>query len=149
MLQIQKMVIDDYDDVYNLWANTPGMGLNNLDDSRQGIDKYLQRNPHTCFVARENGKLIGVILSGHDGRRAFIYHAAVEVSHRNQGVGRKLVESALEALQAEGLHKVAFVVFKKNELGNTFWEKLGFDERTDLVYRNKVISKSEMKRFDI
>jgi ribosomal protein S18 acetylase RimI-like enzyme len=143
------MTIDDYDDVYCLWGNAPGMGLNNLDDSRQGIDKYLKRNPNTCFAARENGKLIGVILSGHDGRRAFIYHMAVDVSQRNKGVGRKLVESALNALQEEGINKVAFVAFKKNEIGNAFWKKLGFDERTDLVYRNKIISKSEMKRLDV
>ena len=148
-MQIQKMVIDDYDDVYDLWLSTPGVGLNNLDDSRDGIDKYLKRNPSTCFVARENGKLTGVILSGHDGRRGFIYHAAVDVSQRNKGIGKKLVEAALNALQEEGINKVAFVVFKKNETGNAFWEKLGFDERTDLVYRNKIISKSEMKRMDI
>ena len=144
-MQIQKMVIDDYEDVYNLWVTTPGVGLNNLDDSRHGINKYLKRNPDTCFVAREDGKLIGAILSGHDGRRGFIYHTAVDVSQRNKGVGRKLVESALSALQEEGINKVAFVVFKKNRTGNAFWENLGFDERTDLVYRNKVISKSETK----
>ena len=145
-MQIQKMVIDDYDDVHNLWINTPGVGLNNLDDSRHGINKYLKRNPDTCFVARENGKLIGVILSGHDGRRGFIYHTAVDVSQRNKGVGKKLVESALSALQEEGINKVAFVVFKENKTGNAFWKNLGFNERTDLVYRNKVISRSEMKR---
>jgi N-acetylglutamate synthase len=148
-MQIQKMVIEDYDDVYNLWTRTPGMGLNNLDDSKQGIEKYLKRNPNTCFVAREDGELIGVLLSGHDGRRAYIHHTAVDVSHRNTGVGRRLVETALNALQEEGINKVAFVVFKKNEIGNAFWEKLGFEERTDLVYRNKVISKSEMIRMDV
>ena len=148
-MQIHKMTIDDYDDVYCLWINTPGMGLNNLDDSRQGIDNFLKRNPNSCFVAMENAKLIGVILSGHDGRRGFIYHTAVDVSQRNNGVGRKLVEAALNALQEEGINKVAFVVFKKNEIGNAFWEKLGFGERTDLVYRNKGISKTEMIRLDI
>jgi len=148
-MQIHKMTIIDYDDVYKLWLCTPGVGLNNLDDSRQGIDKYLKRNPNTCFVARDSGKLTGVILSGHDGRRGYIYHAAVDLSHRNKGVGKKLVDAALNALQEEGINKVAFVVFKKNVTGNTFWEKLGFDERTDLVYRNKIISKSEMKRLDL
>ncbi len=148
-MQIHKMTIDDYDDVYCLWINTPGMGLNNLDDSRQGIDNFLKRNPNSCFVAMENAKLIGVILSGHDGRRGFIYHTAVDVSQRNNGVGRKLVEAALNALQEEGINKVAFVVFKKNEIGNAFWEKLGFGERTDLVYRNKGISNTEMIRLDI
>jgi len=148
-MQIQKMTIDDYDNVYNLWLSTPGVGLNNLDDSRDGIEKYLKRNPNTSFVTRENGKLTGVILSGHDGRRGFIYHTAVDVSHRNKGIGKKLVEAALNALQKEGINKVAFVVFKQNETGNAFWEKLGFDERTDLVYRNRIISKSEMKRLDV
>ena len=148
-MQIHKMTIDDYDDVYCLWINTPGMGLNNLYDSRQGIDNFLKRNPNSCFVAMENAKLIGVILSGHDGRRGFIYHTAVDVSQRNNGVGRKLVEAALNALQEEGINKVAFVVFKKNEIGNAFWEKLGFGERTDLVYRNKGISNTEMIRLDI
>jgi hypothetical protein len=50
------------------------MGLNNLDDSPEGIARYLQRNPSTCFAAEEEGELVGVILSGHDGRRGFIYH---------------------------------------------------------------------------
>jgi ribosomal protein S18 acetylase RimI-like enzyme len=140
------MTIDDYDDVYNLWINTPGMGLNNLDDSREGIAKYLKRNPNTCFVARTDNDLIGVILSGHDGRRGFIHHTAVRIEDRKKGIGKKLVENALEALQKEGINKVAFVVFKNNKIGNIFWNKLGFEEREDLFYRNKVISSIEMKK---
>jgi len=143
------MTIDDYDDVYRLWVNTPGMGLNNLDDSKEGIEKYLNRNPNTCFIASENGILLGVIMSGHDGRRGYIHHTAVAVSERNQGIGKRLVEEALSALKNEGINKVAFVVFRKNEMGNAFWERIGFEERTDLVYRNKVISNAEMKRIDV
>ena len=45
------MTIDDYDKVYNLWMACKNMGFNNLDDSREGINKYLKRNPSTCFVA--------------------------------------------------------------------------------------------------
>jgi ribosomal protein S18 acetylase RimI-like enzyme len=143
------MTIQDYDDVYSLWLHTPGMGLNNLDDSREGIDKYIKRNPTTCFVAIENGKIIGVILSGHDGRRGFIHHTAVEISERKKGIGKRLVERALRALKEEGINKVAFVVFKNNEGGNIFWEKIGFKERNDLIYRNKVISDKEMKKVNI
>lgn len=68
-MQIRLMTISDYNQVYELWINTPGMGLNNLDDSKEGIDRYLKRNPSTCFVAEDEGKIIGVIMSGHDGRR--------------------------------------------------------------------------------
>jgi len=133
------MSIDDYNGVYRLWLNTPGMGLNTTDDSREGIQKYLIRNPNTNFVSEKNGEIIGVILSGHDGRRGFINHTAVKVSERGSGIGGKLVDSAMTALEKEGINKVALVVYDKNEVGNNFWEKCGFIVRNDLVYRNKNI----------
>lgn len=89
---IRKMTIQDYDGVYSLWLDAPGMGLNAADDSREGIAKYLIRNPNTCFIAENNGEIIGVILSGNDGRRGFIHHTAVRVSERGQGIGRAIVE---------------------------------------------------------
>ena len=138
-MTIRKMITDDYDGVYSLWINTPGMGLNTTDDSREGIAKYLARNPDTCFVAENGGEIIGVILSGHDGRRGFIYHTAVKISERNNGIGHALVESAMTALKNEGVTKVALVAFAKNEIGNTFWENLGFSSRTDLTYRTQNI----------
>ena len=138
-MTIRKMSIDDYNGVYRLWLNTPGMGLNTTDDSREGIQKYLIRNPNTNFVSEKNGEIIGVILSGHDGRRGFINHTAVKVSERGSGVGGRLVECAMTALEREGINKVALVVYDKNEIGNNFWEKYGFTVRNDLVYRNKNI----------
>ena len=139
MINIRTMTINDYDKVYILWINTPGMGLNSTDDSRDGIDKYLRRNPTSCFVAECDGEIIGVIMAGHDGRRGFIHHTAVLPSYRNQGIARMLVENAMSALEKEGINKVALVAFKKNDVGNAFWEKIGFTQRDDLVYRNKNI----------
>lgn len=137
---IRKMSINDYNDIYKLWINTPGMGLNDIDDSEEGIAKYLKRNPDTCFVAEKNHEIIGVIMSGHDGRRGFIHHTAVAMSERNQGIGQQLVEHAMDALKQEGIHKVALVVFAKNQIGNDFWDKQGFLIRDDLIYRNKNIN---------
>jgi len=134
------MTIADYDSVYDLWLNTAGMGLNNLDDSRQGIEKFIKRNPETCFVAEKDNSIIGVILCGHDGRRGFIYHTAVSESERRRGVGSALVDAVIDALKKEGISKAALVVFSKNEPGNSFWEKRGFTARQDLVYRNKTIN---------
>lgn len=145
-MKIRLMTIADYEQVYSLWINTLGMGLNNLDDSKEGIEKYLKRNPNTCFVAEDEGNIIGVILSGHDGRRGFIHHTTVLQSYRNQGIGQKLVDAAIGALDREGINKVALVAFERNELGNTFWEHVGFERRTDLVYRNKNIH--ELQRID-
>lgn len=146
MVNIRVMTINDYDGIYGMWINTPGMGLNTTDDSREGIEKYIERNPTTSFVAEDDGRIIGVIVAGHDGRRGFIYHTAVLPEYRNQGIARKLVENAMTALEKEGINKAALVTFEKNEIGNGFWEKIGFTERKDLVYRNKSIH--ELKRID-
>ena len=146
MIDIRVMSIADYDGVYNLWINTPGMGLNSTDDSREGIEKYIKRNPTSSFVAECDGTIIGVIMAGHDGRRGYIYHIAVLPDYRNQGIGKRLVDCAMSALDNEGINKVALVTFKKNKIGNGFWENIGFIDREDLVYRNKNIH--ELKRID-
>lgn len=143
---IRLMTIEDYEKVYQLWLSCSGMGLNNLDDSKDGIAKYLDRNPDTCFVAEKSDEIIGVIITGHDGRRGFIYHTAVNPEYRNQGIAKMLVEAAMDALKANGINKVALVVFDRNKDGNAFWEKVGFTVREDLVYRNKTIS--ELIRID-
>lgn len=145
-MEIKKMTVNDYDEVYNLWINTPGMGLNNIDDSREGIERYLKRNPNTCFIAKKNNAVVGVILSGHDGRRGYIHHTAVAVTERREGIGKALLNRVLNALEKEGINKVALVAFSKNEIGNRFWEKNGFIVRDDLVYRNKELRK--MVRID-
>lgn len=140
---IRKMTIEDYNNVYQLWMSCTGMGLNNLDDSREGIDKFLFRNPDTCLVAENGTGLIGAILVGNDGRRGYIYHTAVHPAFRKQGVAKKLVEKAMEELSALGIHKAALVVFSRNEPGNTFWESQGFTTRDDLVYRNRALTQLE------
>lgn len=139
MVQIRVMTIDDYEGLYDLWIHTPGMGLNSTDDSQEGIDKYLKRNPTTSFVAEEDGKIVGAIMAGHDGRRGYIHHTAVLPAYRHQGIAGKLVENAMQALEQEGINKAALVAFARNEIGNGFWEKIGFSVREDLVYRNKNI----------
>lgn len=139
-MDIRIMGIDDYDQVVALWKNTPGMGLNDVDDSIQGIARYLARNENSCFVAVASSQVIGAILAGHDGRRGFIYHLAVASSFQNQGIGKALVFRGLDALAKEGVTKVALVAFKSNESGNAFWKKVGFTFRDDLVYRNRSLA---------
>jgi len=138
-MNIRTMALNDYEQVYALWLNTPNMGLNNLDDTKESIAKYLARNPNTCFIAERDGKIIGVILSGNDGRRGYIHHAAVAQKEQRHGVGAALLSAAISALEREGINKVALVVYGKNEKGNTFWEKQGFAIRSDLIYRDKEI----------
>lgn len=145
-VDIRSMKIEDYDRVYALWLSCRGMGLNNLDDSREGIRRFLERNPETCFVAEESGEIIGVIIAGNDGRRGYIYHTAVSPSHRRNGIAAALVSRTLSALKKCGINKAALVVFDRNDDGNAFWEKQGFTQRNDLIYRNAALT--EIIRID-
>ena len=67
MIEIITMNMNYYDELYTLWKTTPGVGMRSMDDSREGIAKYLSRNPETSFIAVEYGNVVGVILCGHDG----------------------------------------------------------------------------------
>lgn len=145
-MDIRTMTIDDYDAVYALWLSCKGMGLNDLDDSREGIQRFLDRNPTTCFVADDSGRAAGVIIAGNDGRRGYIYHTAVDPEYRRRGIATALVDNALRALKKCGINKTALVVFDRNQTGNDFWENVGFTRRTDLVYRNKALT--EIRRID-
>jgi ribosomal protein S18 acetylase RimI-like enzyme len=140
------MTTDDYDKVYNFWMSCKNMGFNNLDDSREGIARFLRRNPATSFVAVEDGRLAGIVLSGHDGRRGYVYHMSVAEDFRRRGVGTALLNRCLEALKAEGINKAALLVFRYNAAGNAFWEKQGFSAREDVAYRNRELA--EMVRID-
>lgn len=141
-IAIRLMEIGDYERVYALWISTPGMGLNSIDDTREGIGKYLQRNPGTCFVAEAGNELVGVILCGHDGRRGMIHHTAVRADVQRRGVGKLLWDAAAMALKQEGITKAWLVVKRHNEPGNVFWEQLGFENRTDLTFRGVTLDET-------
>ena len=133
------MTIADYDELYSLWRSCAGMGLNSLDDTKDGIARFLERNPETCFVALIDEKIVGAIMVGTDGRRGYIYHTAVHPNYRKQGIAKALVDTALTAVESLGINKVALVVFSKNTGGNEFWEKMGFTTRGDIIYRDKTL----------
>ncbi len=131
---IRDFTMEDYAEVYQLWKATPGMGLRSLDDSREGIARFIRRNPDTNFVAVEDGSIIGAILSGHDGRRGFIYHTCVKPSCRRRSIGRELVGKVAEAMRQEGILKLSLVCFSENEQGNRFWKSLGWMNREELNF---------------
>jgi len=138
MVETRIMTPDDWDGVAKVWEDHEG--TNPVDDSPEGFAKYLRHNPATSFVAVDNGRIVGTILAGHDGRRGIFHHVSVLKEYQKQGIGRMLVESAEEALRKEGINKVLLVVFTHNDSGNAFWEHMGFTVREDLVYRNKYIN---------
>lgn len=144
-ITIRPVVIEDYDGIYDLWNSTEQSrrALNPVDDSRDGIERYLKRNPTTCFLAYpndDNKKIVGVILTGHDGRRAIVHHMCVHPDYRRQGIACLLVQKAENALRNEGITKIFGLVFKDNDAANAFWEEQGYTLRTNLNYRNKSLN---------
>ena len=149
-ISIRQVKIEDYDRIFALWNSTEQSkrALNPVDDSREGIEKYLKRNPTTCFLAEvQDGtgdapEVVGVILTGHDGRRALIHHMCVHPSFRREGIASQLVQKAEEALRKEGINKIIGFVFKDNDVANSFWERQGYTLRTNLNYRNKSLNEN-------
>ena len=141
-MNIRLLIPTEYPQIFALWRQTPGMGLNNLDDSQEGINRYLQRNPNTCFAAEEDNRLVGVILSGHDGRRAFIYHLAVAADYQRHGIGSALLEQAGERVLASGLRYVTLAVQTKNHPAISFAQANGlvFCGYNDHYYPNQDIA---------
>ena len=132
MLRIMK--IEDYDAVYALWKSIKGFSLRSMDDSYEGVKKFLARNPHTSVVHMTGGQITGSILCGHDGRRGYFYHVCVASPARMQGAGKAMVRFCLDALKKEGIVKASLIAFRHNEIGNAFWEKIGWTKRDDLNF---------------
>jgi len=131
-IQITEMRLDDFDEAYALWQNCRGIGLSDA-DSRCAIQRFLGRNPGLCFIARQNGTLVGTCLCGSDGRRGYLYHLAVDPSARRQGIGQALVDRTFTALHALDIHKCHIMVFGENELGLAFWSGAGWKLRPEIV----------------
>ena len=144
---VRVMSIDDYDQVYALWTKIHGFGLRSVDDSREGIERFLQRNPTTSVVAEEEGKIVGAILCGHDGRRGCLYHVCVDEEYRMRGIGKSMVVFAMEALKKEKINKVYLIAFTKNDIGNAFWNEIGWTKRLDLNYYDFTLNEENITAF--
>lgn len=147
-LTIRPMTIDDFEQVYSLWMEIHGFGIRSIDDSKEGVERFIRRNPTTSMVAVCDGKIVGAILCGHDGRRAGLYHVCVQENYRKHGIGQKLVERCLEALKAEKISKVNLIAFKQNEIGNRFWQSLGWKYCDNVNYYEYVLNKENITVFN-
>ena len=105
-MEIRPMKAEDYEQVFALWQTIKGFGIRSIDDSREGIARFLRRNPTTSIVAEQQGEIVGAILCGHDGRRGCFYHVCVREDCRKQGIGKRMAAAAMEALRAEQISKV-------------------------------------------
>lgn len=145
---VREMRIGDYEKIHDLWMGIKGFGIRSLDDSRAGIERFLKRNPTTSIVAEEDGRIIGAILCGHDGRRGCFYHVCVHEKYRKHGIGKEMAVAAMNALQLEQINKVSLIAFKDNVVGNRFWSSVGWKFREDLNYYDFTLNEENITKFN-
>ena len=147
-MDIRVMKSEDYDKLYELWMTIKGFGIRSIDDSRESVTRFLKRNPTTSITAWDGDTLIGAILCGHDGRRGCLYHVCVQEAYRKHGIGQKLVGACVDALAAEHINKINLIAFKKNEVGNRFWQGLGWTFREDVNYYEYVTNEDNITTYN-
>ena len=145
---IREMTMEDYEQVYCLWKKIRGFGIRSIDDSREGVERFLRRNPGFSQVACAGGRVVGSILCGHDGRRGCLYHVCVDEAYRRHGIGRAMVVFAMKALKEEKINKVSLIAFTKNDIGNAFWNTIGWTERLDLNYYDFTLNEENITAFN-
>ena len=145
---IRTMTIEDYDEIYKLWMKIKGFAIRSIDDSRIGVERFLKRNPDTSVVAVKDGKVVGAILCGHDGRRGCFYHVCVDENYRRRGIGKTMVVHAMEELRKEKINKVSLIAFAKNDIGNAFWNQIGWTKREDLNYYDFTLNEENITAFN-
>ena len=145
---LHPMTIEDYDEVKDLWMSIKGFAIRSIDDSREGIERFLKRNSSTSVIARCEGKLVGAILCGHDGRRGSLYHVCVRDGYRRRGIGKAMVTYCMRALQAEEISNVSLIAFTTNDVGNVFWKEIGWKKRPDFNYYSFVLNEANIIRFN-
>lgn len=129
---IEVMDIGHYDEIYALWQITSKRALSDA-DSRESLDRYLNRNSGMSQVALVDGKIVGTVLAGHDGRRGFIHHMAVLPQYRRHGIARALAQTAVQRIYEDGIKKTHIFVFRDNDLGKSFWSSIGWKYCDDLT----------------
>lgn len=147
-ITVRTMTAGDYEGVYTLWVTIKGFGIRSIDDSRTGVERFLKRNPTTSVVAEADGKIVGSILCGHDGRRGCLYHVCVHEAYRRHGIGKAMVVRAMEKLREEQISKVSLIAFAENDIGNAFWNTIGWTERLDLNYYDFVLNAENITAFN-
>ena len=146
---IRSMTIEDYPGVKALWMSIKGFAIRSIDDSYEGVERFLNRNPLISVVAVDDGEIVGAILCGHDGRRGCLYHVCVREDYRLRGIGKSMVVFCMEALKAEKINKVCLIAFTANDIGNAFWKQIGWVKREDLNYYDFVLNEANITAFNM
>lgn len=146
---VRTMKIEDYQGLHDLWRSIHGFAIRSIDDSEEGVERFLKRNPGSSVVAAaQDGAIVGGILCGHDGRRGCLYHVCVREDYRRLGIGKAMVVFCMNALREEHINKVSLIAFTENDIGNAFWNRIGWRKREDLNYYDFTLNEANITAFN-
>jgi ribosomal protein S18 acetylase RimI-like enzyme len=126
-VKTREFSISDYDAALDLWQRVEGLEIAEGDD-RESVACFLARNPGLSRIATDGTAIIGVVLCGHDGRRGYIYHLAVDPAYQARGLGKRLMDECLDGLRRAGLKRALILVANDNLRGRKFWRRHGWEE---------------------
>ena len=130
-MRYRELVVSEHAALMALWRRCPGISLRDA-DSAESMQTYLLRNPGLSFIAEDGGTLVGSLMAGHDGRRGYIQHLAVDEAYRRRGIAGRLLELCLDALAGEGIVKSHVHVVADNRDGIDFWSRRGWIHRAEI-----------------
>jgi N-acetylglutamate synthase len=125
-IETREFLIGDYEAAVELWKRVEGLDIAEGDD-RESIGRFLKQNRGLSRVATDESTVIGAALCGHDGRRGYIYHLAVDPNYQGRRLGKQLVDECLEGLRRAGLERANILVAKDNPRGLEFWRRAGWE----------------------
>src|SRR5947209_4936601 len=138
-IQTREFRIGDYDAAIKLWKRLDGLDIAEGDD-RETVRRFLERNPGLSRIAEESEVIVGAVLCGHDGRRGYVYHLAVDPKYRGRGIAQRLIDECLAGLRRAGLERVNILVGKDNSPGLEFYRRTGWEDLDEAAAMGRDVS---------
>jgi ribosomal protein S18 acetylase RimI-like enzyme len=124
MVTLRQYTTEDCEAVRALWVRA-GLELR-PSDTKEELEKKLQRDPELFVVAEEDGLIVGAAIGAFDGRRGFVYHLAVDPERQGEGIGRMIMEYIATRLRELGAIRLLLLVDEENENAQEFYRQIGF-----------------------
>jgi ribosomal-protein-alanine N-acetyltransferase len=87
---------------------------------------FWEAEPEGFLVAEMRGRVVGYVMASSRNGEGEILSISVMPEFRRKGIGRRLMERAIEYLRGKGVDRIGLEVREGNEEAIKFYEKLGF-----------------------
>lgn len=136
-MRTQRLNINDYEAIINLWKGAKLPFKPHGRDSKESISREMTANPEFFLGAFERGRLIGVVILSCDMRKGWINRLAVDPEYRSQGVARALITESERTLRTRGVRLFCALIDADNTLSKELFKRCGYVEHHDITYFSK------------